>query len=138
MRHVVKLTAEDVAEFMRIYPTATFQEMQERFGLTVSAISARASRYGLKRAVRPSRYPRKEPTEQQLRWLRANYADIGNGIISIYLGVSVSTCKRWAKRYGLAKSWGFMHSCKACAGRKNGQRGKRGNSGKDNNNNGNL
>ena len=54
-------------------------------------------------------------TDEQIAWLKRNYANMSSVTIALYLGMTKSTLQKYAHKYGLRKSKEFMseiHRCK--------------------------
>lgn len=47
-------------------------------------------------------------TDEQIGWLKRNYANMSSGTIALYLGMTKSTLQKYAHKYGLRKSKEFM------------------------------
>ena len=111
------------AELRRLYSSMTAIELAERFGVRADALRQRAHRIGLKKE--PPNKIRLD--DRQKLWLRLNYIDMATEICAMYLGISVSSVKRIARRMGLRKTEQFMqevyaHSLK-CARESNRRNG---------------
>lgn len=101
-------------ELRRLYTTTTAPELARRFGVTPGTLRQHALRIGLRK---------KQPgkiilTEQQQMWMLRNYPDMANTICALYLGVSVSSVIRLARRMGLQKTAQFMREAQAHAAKR--------------------
>ena len=108
-------TDEMDAELRRLYPVTTAPELARRFGVTPGTLRQHALRIGLRRKEQPSKI---HLTEQQRFWMRRNYPDMANAICALYLGVSVSSVIRLARRMGLQKTAQFMREAQAHAAKR--------------------
>lgn len=109
-----KWTDEMDDELRRLYTTTTAPELARRFGVTPNTLRQHALRIGLRK---------KQPgkiilTEQQQMWMLRNYPDMANTICALYLGVSVSSVIRLARRMGLQKTAQFMREAQAHAAKR--------------------
>ena len=108
-------TDEMDAELRRLYPTTTAPELALHFGVTTGSVRQHLCRIGLRRKEQPGKIIL---TEQQRFWMRRNYPDMANAICALYLGVSVSSVVRLARRMGLQKTAQFMREAQAHAARR--------------------
>lgn len=110
-----KWTDEMDAELRRLYPTTTAPGLARRFGVTAGAVRQRLRRIGLRRKEQPGKI---HLTLEQQMWMRRNYPDMATAICALYLGVSVSSVIRLARRMGLQKTAQFMREAQAHAARR--------------------
>lgn len=105
-------TDEMDAELRRLYPTTTAPGLARRFGVTAGAVRQRLRRIGLRRKEQPGKI---HLTLEQQMWMRRNYPGMATAICALYLGVSVSSVIRLARRMGLRKTEQFMREAQAHA-----------------------
>lgn len=108
-------TDEMDGELRRLYTTTTAPELARRFGVTPGTLRQHALRIGLRRKEQPGKI---HLTLEQQMWMRRNYPDMANAICALYLGVSVSSVIRLARRMGLQKTAQFMREAQAHAARR--------------------
>lgn len=95
-----KWTREETQWIRDNRESKTIAEMCEHFGCAISTLYRKFRKMRLKGCRRTASQLR----DDQLEWLRANYADLQNEEIARRLGISESTMHRIARREGLAKS----------------------------------
>lgn len=95
------------AELIRLYPQVTVVKLAEHFGTTRAAVAQKAYKLGL-RKCQPSKI---KLTHEQTSWMKRNYPHMSNEICATYLGISISTLHRNARRFRLAKTPQFMRDC---------------------------
>ena len=109
-----KWTDEMDVELRRLYTTTTAPELARRFGVTPGTLRQHALRIGL-RKKQPGKI---HLTLEQKLWLRRNFPGMATAICALYLGVSVSSVIRLARRLGLRKTEQFMREAQAHAARR--------------------
>ena len=107
-------TDEMDGELRRLYTTTTAPELARRFGITPGALRQHALRIGL-RKEQPGKI---HLTLEQQMWMRRNFPGMSNAICALYLGVSVSSVIRLARRMGLQKTAQFMREAQAHAAKR--------------------
>ena len=110
----VTWTQQQTDELRRLYTTTTAPELARHLGTSVSAVYQKAFSLGL-RKDQPGKI---KLSQEQESWLRRNYRETRNEICTVYLGISMSSLARLARRYGLAKSPQFMRDCRLYTAKK--------------------
>lgn len=82
----------------------------EAVGHPLRATYMKAHKLGLPKKPDPNTI---RLTGGQQLWLRLNYPHMRNELCAGHLGMSVSSCVRWARRLGLEKTAEFMRECQA-------------------------
>lgn len=82
-------------------------EVAKLMGVTVSSVRRMVAYLGLKRKCGGRAVIL---TQDEIQWLRDNYAETANEEIMAHLDIKWSTLHRFARAYGLKKSKEFMHS----------------------------
>ena len=107
-------TDEMDGELRRLYTTTTAPELARRFGITPGTLRQHALRIGL-RKEQPGKI---HLTLEQQMWMRRNFPGMSTAICALYLGVSVSSVIRLARRMGLQKTAQFMREAQAHAAKR--------------------
>lgn len=110
----MKWDEERTEELAKLYRTMTADELALHFKTSKSSIYDKAWRLGLHKD-QPSKAAL---TTHNKLWLMKNYPDMRNEICADYIGVSLRTLARLARRLGLYKSPQFMHECQAFTAKK--------------------
>lgn len=80
------------------------KEIAERLGVRTSDVSKYRFLYGLPKRQIKGLYSVLDSNPEKKRWFIRNYPDMSNRTIGLYLGISMMTVYRHAKKYGLKKS----------------------------------
>lgn len=102
-------TPEQEAELRRLYPVMTSDAIAEHFGKSPYAVRCKVYKLGLHKE-QPNKI---RLAAGQERWLIRNYPHMANAICALYLGMSIRTVVRNARRLGLAKTREFMKEAQA-------------------------
>lgn len=100
-------TGAQVERLCALYRKHTYSEIAERMGITVSAVRRKVAELGLKRKCGGRAVIL---TEEEIQWLRENYANTTNEEIMAHLDIKRTTLCRCARVYGLSKSKEFIYS----------------------------
>lgn len=105
--------------------TALLASLWSRSDLSAADIAAKLERPRRAVYVKAHRMglpPKPDPntirlTREQKRWLTLNYPHMRTQICADYLGISLRSCVRWARRLGVEKTPEFMKQCQAVTAR---------------------
>lgn len=97
-----------------LYPTHTSQQIAEILGTSWMAVYQKANKLGLWKE-QPCKI---RLTPSQELWMKRNWPHMSNGICAMYLGISLRSVIRQARRLGLEKTPQFMRECQAHTARK--------------------
>lgn len=108
-------TELEVVELRKLKPTKTNRELAEIFGTTPGAVAQKCNDIGIKRGRQPNAICL---TYNQELWLKLNFPHIANSICALFLGISLRSVVRQARKLGLQKTPQFMKEAQAHTARK--------------------
>lgn len=111
MRDIRRWTQTECELLRTHYGKMSSRELAELLGRTHEAVQQKAHKLGLQ-----FNYQNKvEANADSLRWLKRNFPHMANEICATYLGLSLRTVVRLARKYNLEKTEQFMREAQAHA-----------------------
>lgn len=108
-------TDEEVAKLTELWKTKlSASKISEIIGRPKQAVYVKAFKLGLPKKEDPKTI---HLTPDQKRWLKLNYPHMRTQICADYLGISLRSCVRWARRLCIDKTPEFMKECQAVTAR---------------------
>ncbi len=108
-------TQQHISELRRLKPFKTNRQLAQIFDTTPAAIAQKCSEMGIKRMRPPNAI---HLTPQQELWLKQNFPHVANCICALFLGISLRSVVRQARRLGLQKTPQFMKEVQAHTSKK--------------------
>ena len=103
---------ENECELLRTqYGKIPSKQIAQILGRSVDAIQLKAHKLGLKYGYKN----KVEANADSLRWLKRNYPHMSNEICATYLGISLRTVVRLARKHNLVKTAQFMREAQVHA-----------------------